>query len=30
MTGASECVEESEEELGDESLTRFLPLDALI
>lgn len=25
MTGASECVEESEEELGDESLARFLP-----
>jgi hypothetical protein len=30
MTGASECVEESEEELGDESLARFLPLDPLI
>lgn len=25
MTGASECVDESEEELGDESLARFLP-----
>jgi hypothetical protein len=30
MTGASECIEESDEELGDESLARFLPLDTLI